>query len=228
MRKLRKAVLAGVTATGLAMTLSACGDNVVGGDGPRPGVAFEVEGTRVSLDDLGNLTAGYCTLTEQDPQLGATSRSFAQRVLLERWLDAVIVGELAEREGIEAPEPRTPLQNITGWSELSDDEQAAVEDYISAVNRAQAVRDASEGEQPDAAGLDIAVNPRFDAVPQLTDAPDEHFALAPAGGRLSFGVSDLASSGAVEEPSIDEVSRLPESELCGERPDPQQPQVPLG
>lgn len=228
MRKLRKVVLAGVTVTGLAMTVSGCGDNVVGADGPRPGVAFQVDDTRVSLDELADLVGGYCTLTEQDPQLGATSRSFAQRVLLERWLDAAIVGAYAEREDIEAPTPRTPLKNIPGWSELSEDEQAAVEDYITAVNRAQAVRGEAEGESPDPDDFDVAVNPRFDAVPQLTDAPDEHFALAPAGRRLSVGVSDLASSSEVEEPSAEEVSRLPESQLCGERPEPQQPQVPLG
>lgn len=224
MRKVRKVVLAGVAATGLAV--SGC-SNVVGGEGPRPGVAFEVDGTQVTLDELSDLTNGYCTLTEQDPQLGATSRAFAQRFLLERWVDSAIVAELAEEQGIDAPEPRTALGDLPGWSELSEDEQAAVDDYVSALNYAQAVRGAEGYERPDLADYDVVINPKFDAEPVLTDQPDEHFALEPAGQQLSFGVSDLAVSG-LEEPTLEEVQDLPEAELCGQRPEQPAPQMPVG
>jgi hypothetical protein len=222
-RKVRKVVLAGVAATGLAV--SGCSSNVVGAEGPHPGVAFEVDGSQVTLDELADLTSGYCTLTEQDAQLGATSRAFAQRFLLERWVDSAIVTEFAEEQGIDAREPRTALHDVPGWNELTEDEQAAVEDYVTSVGYAQTVREAAGDDQPDLADYDVVINPKFDAEPVLTEEPQEHFALEPAGSQLSFGVSDLAVT-SVEEPAVEEVADLPDAELCGQRPQ-QPPPAPM-
>ena len=101
MKKVGRTVATAAVATGLALAVSGCADNVIGADGPRPGVAAQVEGTDITLDDLAAVTDGLCTLQEADPQAPATSREFAQNQILEAWVSALITAEFADEQDLD-------------------------------------------------------------------------------------------------------------------------------
>ena len=240
MRTHRRLVTVAAT-TFLAFGLGACG---ISDDGPHPGLAAEVDGRSISVNDLGHLLDAVCISTTEDPKAQGTSRDVAESQLLKQWVsnqlvlahgadkaDAVKVGDLG-------------LETIPGWRQMNDDEQKAVADYLELQVRSnQVLGTLAPGEAIAPADFDVTINPRFDFdVSQEAYAPaDDQFQvpisqkLAVAyDGQLSVPVSKAAndalllSSGAGQL-TPDQVAELPDAQLCGKRPAPQAPgnQIPI-
>jgi hypothetical protein len=213
--------LAAATTIGLALVATGCSDNVIGGSGPRPGLAAQVEDSEITLDDLTSVVDGLCTLQEADPAAAATSREFAQSQILQAWVTALVNTEFADEKDIDATAPDPGLEQAPGWDDVDEDDQDALRDYVDAFVYSSAVQDAAGEETPDPADYDITINPRFDV--KLEGAE-----FVPAGSQLSVPVSDEAAT-KVEPPTQEDLQDLPDDELCGKRPESsEQPSIPLG
>ncbi|MEQ6900557.1 hypothetical protein [Nocardioides sp. YIM 152588] len=199
------------TALTAAVALGAAGCGL-SDDAPRPGVAAEVDGTVIGVDDLTTLVDAVCLSTKAGEGT-ATSRGAAERGLLQQWIGAEVVAAYAEEYGIDVEAPSSRTSSIPGWDEMSDSEQSAVEDYLDAVGRAQAVMDAAgEEDVPDPDRYDVVINPRFEIAIEDGQFVD-------AAGQLSVPVSDTALDAASSgELTADQIAALPDSQLCGPRP----------
>ena len=217
-----RTVAAAVTTIGLALVATGCASNVIGGDGPQPGVAAQVEDTEIPLDDLTAVVDGLCTLQAADPNAAATSREFAQAQILQVWVTSLVDAEYADDNQIEPTAPDPGLESAPGWEDVDEDDQEALRSYVDAFVYSSAIRQEAPDQTPDPADYDITINPRFDV--RLEGAE-----FVAAGEQLSVPVSDEAAT-EVEAPTAEELEDLPEDELCGTRPEPaaEQPPIPLG
>ncbi|MDZ5623320.1 hypothetical protein SFC88_20975 [Nocardioides sp. HM23] len=222
MKHVGRTLSAVATTIGLALVATGCASNVIGDDGPRPGIAAAVEDTEITLDELTAVVDGLCTLQEADPAAAATSREFAQAQILQAWVTALIDAEFADDQGIDATAEDPGLDLAPGWDDVDEDDREDLQAYVDAFVYSSAVRqEVGEGEAPDPADYDIAINPRFDV--RLEGAE-----FVPAGEQLSVPVSDEAAT-EIKAPTPEALRELPEDELCGKRPDPAAaPPVPLG
>ncbi|WP_322938020.1 hypothetical protein [Nocardioides bizhenqiangii] len=224
MKHVGRTLSAVATTIGLALVATGCASNVIGDDGPRPGIAAAVEDTEITLDELTAVVDGLCTLQETNPDPAAvgTSREYAQSQILQQWIAALVDAEFADDQQIEATAEDPGLELAPGWDDVDEDDREALQDYADTVLYSSAVRqEVEEGEAPDPADYDIAINPRFDV--RLEGAE-----FVPAGEQLSVPVSDEAAT-EIEAPTPEALRELPEDELCGKRPDPAAaPPVPLG
>jgi hypothetical protein len=214
--------LAAATTIGLALVATGCSDNVIGGDGPRPGIAAQVEDTEITLDDLTSVVDGICTLQEADPAAAATSRAYAQAQILQVWVTSLVDAEYADDQQIDATAEDPGLELAPGWDDVDADDQDPLRSYVEAFVYSSAVRQAVPDETPDPADYDVTINPRFDVKLEGTE-------FVPAGEQLSVPVSDEAATG-IEAPTAEALQELPDDELCGKRPDPAAapPSIPLG
>lgn len=215
--------LAAATTIGIALVATGCSDSVIGGDGPQPGIAAQVEDTEITLDDLTSVVDGICTIQEADPAATATSREFAQARILEVWVTSLVDAEYADDQQIDATAEDPGLELAPGWDDVDEDDRDALESYVEAFVYSSAVRQAvPEEETPDPADYDITINPRFDVKLEGTE-------FVPAGEQLSVPVSDEAAT-ETEAPTAEALQELPDDELCGKRPDPAAapPSIPLG
>lgn len=198
---------------GLAVTATGCGSNVIGGDGPRPGIAAEVEDHQITLDELESVVDGICTLQEADETTPGTSRAYAQSQLLQAWVGALVDEQYADDHDLDVSAPASGLKDADGWDDVDEDDQDALEDYVDAFVYASAVKQQlGKDEAPDPADYDIVINPKFDLA--LDGA-----AFVPAGDQLSVPVSDEAKMD-TEAPSPEALQDLPDDQICGNRPEP--------
>lgn len=212
--------LASAATIGLLLVGTGCSSNVIGADGPRPGLAAQVEDTEITLDQLTEVVEGLCTLQEADPAAAATSRSYAQTQILQNWVGALVAIQYADDEDLDVSAPDSGLEQAPGWDEVDEDDAEALRVYVDAFVRSSAIQQAAE-EAPDPADYDITINPRFDI--KLEDS-----AFGPADQQLSVPLSDEAAIN-TEAPTEDELRDLPDGELCGKRPvaQPSSP-IPMG
>lgn len=222
MIKVGRALSIGGVTIALALVSAGCSGNVIGADGPQPGLAAQVEDSEISISDLESATDAVCTLQAADVSVPGTSRSFAQSQILQAWVFALVNEEFAADEEIEVTPADPGLESAPGWDEVDDDDRDALAAYADAFVLSQAVQQSAGEEVPDPADYDITINPRFDI--KLEGAQ-----FVPAGDQLSVPVSDEAASDDAEPPTDEVLQSLPDHELCGNRPDPQQaPPVPMG
>lgn len=221
MKYVGRPLSAAAATIGLALVASGCASNVIGDDGPQPGIAAQVEDTEITLDDLTSVVDGLCTLQAADPTAAATSRAYARAQILQAWVKALVDAEYAEDQEIEATAPDAGLELAPGWDDVDEDDEDALRSYVEAFVYSSAVRQEVPDETPDPADYDITINPRFDV--KLDGAE-----FVPAGEQLSVPVSDEAATD-LEAPTPEALQDLPDDELCGTRPDPAAtPPVPLG
>ncbi|WP_183095878.1 hypothetical protein [Nocardioides stalactiti] len=220
MKKVGRTLTTVAVTTGLALAVTGCSDNVIGADGPRPGVAAQVEDVEISLDDLTSVTDGLCTLQAADSQAAPTSREFAQAQILQAWVGALVTAEFAADNDLEVSAPDAGLELAAGWDDVDEDDQDPLRAYVDAFVYSSAVEQELAGESaPDPADYDIAINPRFDI--ELGD-------VTLTQSQLSVPVSDEAASDA-EAPSPEVVAALPDDQVCGKKADPAvQPPIPMG
>lgn len=213
--------LASAATVGLALVVTGCSSNVIGADGPQPGVAAQVESTEISLDELTEVVDGLCTLQEADPSAATTSRAYAQAQVLQAWVGALVAIEYAEDEGIDVSAPDSGLELSPGWDDVDEDDAESLRSYVDAFVLSSAIQQEAE-ELPDLSGYDVSINPRF-------DVKLEEGAFVPAGTQLSVPVSEDAEIDNAA-PTLEQLQELPEEELCGKRPapEPEAPAIPLG
>lgn len=212
----------GALTIGLALVATGCASNVIGADGPKPGIAAQVEDTEITLDELEQVTDGLCTIQEADPQAVATSRAFAQSQIVRAWVQSLVSAAYAEEHDLDVTAQDPRLEEAPGWDDVDEDDREALQAYVDAFTYSQAVAAAAEGEAPDPADYDITINPRFDV--ELEGAE-----FVPADGQLSVPVSEEAALSA-EAPTAEDLEELSDDELCGKRPDPAvaPPPAPVG
>ena len=209
---------------GLATLATGCGTNVIGADGPKPGIAADVDGSEITLDDLTSVVDGICTIQAADAQTPGTSRSYAQTQLLETWIDALIDRHYADDHDVTVSPQDPVLEKVPGWDKVDADDRDALIAYVDDVVYASAVKDElGKDETPDPADYDITINPKFDIRPDGYDAQQGGAAFTAAGGQLSVPVGDEAAAETTDAPSPDVVSALPDDQLCGARPAPAAP-----
>lgn len=222
MKKAGRTLAATATTIGLALVVTGCGDNVIGADGPQPGIAAQVEDTEISLDDLSSVVDGLCVLQAADPNAAPTSRAYAQTEILELWVRSLVDAEFADDQGIDAERQDPALELAPGWDDVHEDDRDSLQEYVDAVLYASAVQEAAgEDEMPDPADYDITINPRFDA--ELEDG-----SFVPADDQLAVPVGDDAAVD-TEAPTPEMLEDLPDDELCGKRQEAQPTQqIPVG
>ena len=213
--------LASAATVGLALVVTGCSSNVIGADGPQPGVAAQVEDTEITLDELTEVVDGLCTLQEADPSAASTSRAYAQAQILQAWVGALVAIQYAEDEGLEVSAPDSGLELSPGWDDVDEDDADSLRSYVDAFVLSAAIQQETE-ETPDLSGYDVTINPRF-------DVKFEDSAFEPAGTQLSVPVSKEAEVDNAA-PTNEQLLELPDEELCGKRPAPQveAPPVPMG
>ena len=222
MNKVGRTLASAATTIGLVLVATGCSGNVIGADGPQPGVAAQVEDTEISLSDLTEVVDGLCTLQEADPAAAATSRAFAQTQILQAWVGALIAIEFADDQDLDVSAPDSGLELSPGWDEVDEDDVEALTSYVDAFVLSSAIQQAAGEEVPDPADYDVAINPRFDV--KLEDN-----AFVPAEAQLSVPVSDEAKIDTAA-PTNEQLRELPDDELCGNRPaaEPESPIPPVG
>ena len=215
--------LAVAATIGLALVATGCSSNVIGADGPQPGLAAKVGDVEIELDDLSSAVDGLCTLQAADPNAEATSREYAQTQILQGWVIALVDAAYADENDLDVTAPDPGLEQAQGWDEVDEDDQDALRAYVDAFVYSSAVQQSGIEEGPDPADFDVTINPRFDV--KLDDG-----AFVPAGDQLSVPVSKEAATDS-EAPTPETLEDLPDDELCGNRPEPAAPQplpVPQG
>ncbi|KAA1418926.1 hypothetical protein F0U44_10650 [Nocardioides humilatus] len=220
MKKVGRTLGVVAAVVGVAVTAAGCGDNVIGSDGPRPGIAAEVEDSQITLDELASVVDGLCTLQEADPAAAATSRAYAQSQILQAWVGALVDEEYADDNDLDITAPASGLKDAPGWADVDEDDQDALEDYVNAFVYASAVTEQiGQGEGPDPADYAISINPKFDVMISATG-------FVPAGAQLSVPVSKEAKIDTAA-PSPESLQDLSNDEICGVRPAPTSPESAL-
>lgn len=213
MTRARKLIAVTLTTAGLALA-SGCGDSVVGGQPPVPGVAAQVEDSTLELDEVDLLTDAVCESVAQDPTSRATSRALVQEGVVAQWVTAEAARAIAEEQDVTIETPPVDYRTIPGWDDFSEEQQEAVKLYVDAIQYLQAALPevgSAEGEL-DVSEVDVTINPRFDI-----DA-DETIALADR--QTSVAVSAEALAGTADQLSEEQLADLPDSQLCGTRAEP--------
>lgn len=221
MNKFGRTLSAAATTIGIALVAAGCGNTVIGADGPQPGLAAEVEGTEITLDDLTSAVDGLCTLQAADEAASTTSRAFAQSEILKAWVTSLIDAEFAAERDLDVAPDDPGLELAAGWDDVDEDDREALRAYVDAFLFSAAVQELSTDEAPDPADYDITINPRFDIELQGND-------FEPAGYQLSVPVSKEAAL-ETEAPTLETLQTLSEDELCGKPVEADAaPPVPLG
>jgi len=220
-KKVGRTLAAAAATIGFALVASGCANNVIGADGPQPGIAAQVEDAEITLADLTKVTDGLCTLQAADPSATATSRAYAQSQILQTWIAALVNVQFADEQNLDVTPPDSGLELAPGWEDVDADDRDALRSYVDTFVYSTAVQQSGTDEVADPADYDITINPRF-------DLKLEEGAFVPAGDQLSVPVSDEAATdeGA---PTPETIQALPDDELCGQRPDPAAaPPIPAG
>ena len=156
-----KKVVLGAVAVGLALVATGCSSSVIGEAGPRPGLAADVEGTEITLDDLTKVTDALCTLQAADPNVDATSRAFARDQILQAWVASLVTAAYAEEQDLDVTTQDPGLEQAPGWDDVDEDDADALRDYVEAFVYSDAVQRELGGEAaPDPADYDVTINPR--------------------------------------------------------------------
>ncbi|HWJ81889.1 MAG TPA: hypothetical protein VNS55_06620 [Nocardioides sp.] len=219
----RKLVTGGVV--GLAVLTAGCNaTTVVGAEGPQPGVAARVGDTTLSIDDADLLTDTVCDAQAQNPQAQPTTRVLAEQGIIGQWVTAEAAMQIVDDKGIDVDVQPFDRSQIPGWDDLSEDEQEVVGEYadgLSFLNAAGPKLDQGDESQNglDLSGVDISINPRYDISLQ------DH-RLEASSNDLSVAVSDESAAGAADQPTTEQLMALPDSQLCGPRPQASSPQSP--
>ena len=231
---MRRGVLPSVIAgAALSLSVTACG--VADGDGPRPGVAAEVDGQTLELGKLDRAVQDYCDVLAESPQGEAVPKAAVRADLARLWAQAVAVDEIAGDYGVDVPDETVERAFVErAWGtlgEVDDDNyesfewltwvQLRVNDPLLAIGNQVVLEETGQpADQPTAAARgteavqawlddnELELNPVFGQL----DADTGQF----AGDGLSVAVSDEARDGVKNPPySAEQVAGLPATQRCG-------------
>ncbi|HWJ08937.1 MAG TPA: hypothetical protein VNS46_06140 [Nocardioides sp.] len=242
----RTSLVTAVAAT--ALLAAGCG---LTDDGPRPGLAAEVEGQSLQLDKVDRALTDYCGLLASEEGTPTYSKAALRSQLAWNWAQAIAVEELAPSYGVELPTSVETSVVERSWKVSRDDESFDSFEWLTWIGQrldqplveigTRSLRDLdTTGQQPapqaaQTAGLDLVdewleehdveLNPVFGP----RDAEQNAF----LGDALSVAVSGRAKQGdtlalpvQTQEEANAKLAELPANELCG-RPVEAQP-APVG
>jgi hypothetical protein len=220
----RLPVRTGVVAAAAALLLAGCGSTA-------PGVAAQVDGQRITDEEVDEFAEVLCSLG----QLPGTESGTPTRHARFNALSILLVTELATRVGdVEAVDPAelaaAKQQFAAGREQVPEgsrdtfDQVAA--DYVESqlalielgrdsleeqggseeVSTDEAFQEGERLLQQYAEEADVEVDPRYGRL--------ENGQLVPESGSLSVPVSDFAVGAAEEQPTEELVSQLPTSQKC--------------
>lgn len=208
-----------------ALLLSSCTGNT-------PGVAAQIEGDRITDEQVDDFAQVLCSLGGLPGGEAGTPTKFARFSSLQILLGNELAEDIADVESVDrasvaaAVEQMNASRDAIPKSVLDTFDQVAEEfsraqNAIIELGRQSLEEAGQQGEIDDqaaytegerlrteyAAQADIEVDPRFGSL--------EEGVLQPGDGSLSVPVSDLAVQAGAEEPSPELIEQLPASQKCG-------------
>jgi hypothetical protein len=214
-------------------------------DGPRPGVAAEVDGETLRLEQVDEAVEEYCRLRAEHPEATPASRASIRAQFVLGWAQAVGVESLAEEYDVPLPSDKVHRAAVeAAWGELGeidDDNYEAFEFLtwiqerlttpVEALGSEKLEEETGQGAvgQP-AVDRGIALIQEWlqDQDPELNPVLgelDQETGLF-AGDALSVAVSDEAKAASSTEQGEDYLSSLPADQRCG--PEAAQPAPEAG
>ena len=215
---------AALLAAGAAMALTAC-------SGPPPGVAAEVDGQRITDEQVDEFAEVLCALgTTQGGEAGTPSKSARFGALSILLADKLAEG-VADPDSVDRAAVAGALEQLSASREvlpegLRETFDSVAEEYsraqtailelgrssLAEAGNAEPTEDEAlaEGERLRAAyaqEADVEIDPRFG---ELVEGQ-----LRPTNGSLSVPVSDFAEKTAAAQPPADLAALLPASQKCG-------------
>lgn len=229
----RTSLATAVAAT--ALLAAGCG---LTDDGARPGVAAEVDGQSLELDQVDQALTDYCGLLASEEGAPTYAKAALRSQLAWNWAQAVAVEELASSYSVEVPTGIETSVVERSWGVSRDDDSYESFEWLTWIGQrldaplvaigTQSLLDTT-GEPPaaeaaQAAGLDLVdewladhdvdLNPVFGP----RDAEQDAF----LGDDLSVAVSGTARQGdslglpvRSQEEANAKLAQLPATELCG-------------
>ena len=229
---LRRRVLPFVTAvSAVAVLASGCGFEE---EGPKPGVAAEVDGRTLALEQVDEVVEEYCALRAEHPEATPASRASVRAQFVLGWVQAVAVERLAPEYDVALPPEkvnRTAVQ--ASWGDLGEIDDANYEafEWLTWIEArlTEPVESLGSRKLEEEGGQGAVGQPAVDRgvalIQEWMQEQDPH--LNPvlgepdleagrfAGDALSVPVSDEARQATSTEQSADYLAGLPEGQRCG-------------
>lgn len=217
-------------------------------DGPRPGVAAEVDGQTLELDKVDDAVQDYCGLLEGEEGAPSYAKAVVRSQLAWNWAQAVAVDELASAYGVEVPSGVETAVVERSWGVTREDDTFDSFEWLTWIGQrldqpltaigSQALLDAGKPastEAAQAAGYDVVNTWLTDHDVDLNPVFGPHDLAKNTflGDDLSVSVSGVAKQGdelgepvTSEAEAAERLSVLPASEVCG--PPVDAPAQPVG
>ncbi|GAB2975782.1 hypothetical protein [Nocardioides montaniterrae] len=182
----------------IALLLAGCG---LGEGAPHPGVAASVNGAELSLSALDHLVDAVCVANAHDPQGQPVPRAGVEQDQVRGWVRNKALITYAAAHEIAVPSSERDLSTLVpGWSDMTADEQAALQEYATESVEADAIAKDPGTAGAQAGDFHIVINPRF--------------GLAPGDTGLSGVDTDLSVPVSAEAKGQSVVG-LPPGQVCG-------------
>ena len=228
---MRRRVLPFVTAlSAVAVFATGCG---VTDDGPRPGIAAEVDGETLSLKQVDDAVQEYCTLRAAHADAVPASKASIRSQFVLGWSQAVAVERLAPEYDVALPpdaiSPATVEENWGELGKIDDDNydefewltwiQERLTDPVESLGSRKLEEEDGQGavgQQAVDRGIALIQEWLEDNEPELNPVFGELDEKTGAfgGDALSVPVSDEAKA-AAGEPSEQQIANLPDDQRCG-------------
>jgi hypothetical protein len=210
-------------AAGAVLALTAC-------SGPPAGVAAEVDGHRITDQQVDDFAKVLCALGTGSQGSGTPSKS-ARFGALQILVNDQLAAGVADVDSVDQASVSSALQQLAASRDIVPESQresfdAVAEEYARAQTAIlelgrKSLADAGKADATDeeafkegdrlrmayAKKADVEIDPRFAT---MVDGQ-----LQPSSGSLSVAVSDFARKSAAAQPPADLVSLLPASQKCG-------------
>jgi hypothetical protein len=228
----RRRVVPFVTALAAVATFATgCG---LTDEGPRPGVAAEIDGETLRLEQVDEAVEEYCTLRAEHPEATAVSKAAIRAQFVLGWTQAVAVERLAPEYDVSLPPEKVHRTAVeANWGELGeiDDENYEAFEWLTWIQERLTgpveVLGSRKLEEETGQGSvgQTAVDRGIAVVQEWVEEQDPH--LNPVlgeldeetgffgGDALSVPVSDEAKQAASTEQSEEYVANLPADQRCG-------------
>lgn len=236
---MHRRVLPFVTAlSAVAVFATGCG---LSEEGPKPGVAAELDGKTLALEKVDDAVDDYCTLRAAHPDAVAASRAEIRTEFVLGWAQAVAVGELAPEYDVDLPPEAIDRGAVeAAWGELGEIDEDNYETFewltwiqdrlnvpVESIGSRQLEEEDGEAQAGQPAverGIEVIGEWLAEHEPDLNPVfgeLDEETGRF-VGDALSVPVSDAAAAAVSPERSEEQIANLPPDQRCGPAAAPQQ------
>lgn len=232
----RRTSLTAVALTGLLLTVGAAGCGLTD-NGPKPGVAAEVDGETLTLATVDDAVEDYCTLLAEHPDEQAFPTALIRTQVTLLWSRSIAIDAVASEYDVPQPAALDRGAVEAQWAALGEIDDDNVDSFtwlseiqtrddamVEAIGTAAFLADGGQpvvGEDAYAKGNELVAAWLTDHEPDLNPvfgSVDWETGTISADG-LSVPVSD-AAFGMLDISNVapDVVAELPESQRCGPAP----------